>query len=167
MVELKEEEMDDIEQEIMIMKECKSPFIVGYNGTYYNKFQNKIWIVIEYCKGGSLSDMLFITGIRFNEKVLVEIIASITLGLEYLHSCGIIHRDLKAANVLITADGCIRIADFGVSAVLTEKRPKRKTAIGAPFWMAPEVIQEQLYDCSADIWSLGITLIELAETKPP
>ncbi len=167
MVELKEEDIDDIEQEIMIMKECKSPFVVGYNGTYHHKLQNRIWIVIEYCQGGSVSDMMFITGIRFSEKMIVEIIASITIGLEYLHSRGIIHRDLKAANVLLTADGHIRLADFGVSAVLTEKRPKRKTAIGAPFWMAPEVVQEQLYDCSADIWSLGITLIETAETRPP
>lgn len=167
MMECKDNDMQDIEQEIMIMRECKSPFVVGYYGTYYDKPQNRIWVVMEYCQAGSVSDVMLITGIRFSEKMIAEMIASVTLGLEYLHSRNIIHRDLKAANILVTAQGCVKIADFGVSAVLTEKRPKRKTVIGAPFWMAPEVVQEIAYDYSADVWSLGITLIEMAEVKPP
>ena len=122
---------------------------------------------MQYCAGGSMSDVYDATQTTLTEPILRVIMAFSILGLNHLHSKRCIHRDVKAGNILLHADGTAKLADFGVSAQMTQTIQKRNTVIGTPFWMAPEVIQETSYDGKADIWSLGITLIELAEGQPP
>ncbi|XP_046913608.2 LOW QUALITY PROTEIN: serine/threonine-protein kinase 3 [Dermatophagoides farinae] len=160
-----ESDLGEIIKEISIMQQCESLYVVRYFGSYFKG--SDLWIVMEYCGGGSVSDIM-----RFRKKTLTEAEISIILqdtlmGLEYLHTHRKIHRDIKAGNILLNNEGHAKLADFGVAGQLTDTMAKRNTVIGTPFWMAPEVIQEIGYDCLADIWSLGITALEMAEGKPP
>ena len=123
---------------------------------------------MEYCGVGSVSDIMRLRGAEMSEPQIATIFAGTLRGLNYLHSKRTIHRDVKAGNVLIEENrGVAKLADFGVAGQLSEEVQKRNTVIGTPFWMAPEVIQEAGYDARADLWSLGITAIEMAEGKPP
>jgi len=161
-----DEEIEELRKEIDIMKECSSPFIISYEGTYFQG-TSEIWIVMEYCAAGSIADIMCILD-RPLEEEQIAVVCKFTLkGLEYLHSIRKIHRDIKAGNILLNERGRAKLADFGVAGHLSDAMAKRMTVIGTPYWMAPEVVREIGYDCKADIWSLGITAIEMAEMKPP
>ncbi|XP_071102587.1 serine/threonine-protein kinase 3-like isoform X1 [Haliotis cracherodii] len=158
-------DLQEIIKEISIMQQCDSPFIVKYYGSYFKN--TDLWIVMEYCGAGSVSDIMRLRNKTLNEEEIATILEYTLKGLEYLHSRRKIHRDIKAGNILLNTEGHAKLADFGVAGQLTDTMAKRNTVIGTPYWMAPEVIQEIGYDCVADIWSLGITALEMAEGKPP
>jgi serine/threonine kinase 3 len=158
-------DLQEIIKEISIMQQCDSPWIVKYYGSYFKS--TDLWIVMEYCGAGSVSDIMRLRKKTLTEDEIATILCDTLKGLEYLHLRRKIHRDIKAANILLNTEGHAKLADFGVSAQLTDTMAKRKTVIGTPFWMAPEIIQEVGHDCAADIWSLGITALEMAESKPP
>jgi len=155
----------ELRLEISVLKLCRCPYIVKY----YDSFRkdDAIWIVMEYCDVGSLQDLLQYCLRPFTEEEVRSVCASVMQGLAYLHRLGIIHRDIKSKNILINSNGRIKICDFGVAGILTTKRRHRNTAIGSPHWMAPEVIAEKKYDARCDIWSFGITVLELGEMEPP
>jgi len=167
---MSEDGSSDLQNEIDILKttsEC--PYIVKYYGAY--KKENYLMIVMEYCDGGSVLDAMQVTDGPLPEQQIGAICYHILKGLSYMHANKILHRDIKAGNVLITHDGKAKLADFGVSTKLLTTIQKHKTVVGSPYWMSPEVIVAQNgangYDHKADIWSLGITAIEMAEAKPP
>jgi len=158
-------DLQDIIKEISIMQQCVSPYVVRYYGSYFKN--TDLWIVMEYCGAGSVSDIMRLRKKTLTEEEIATVLSDTLKGLEYLHLRKKIHRDIKAGNILLNMEGHAKLADFGVAGQLTDTMAKRNTVIGTPFWMAPEVIQEIGYDCVADIWSLGITALEMAEGKPP
>uniref|UniRef100_UPI00358F8F39 LOW QUALITY PROTEIN: serine/threonine-protein kinase 10-like n=1 Tax=Myxine glutinosa TaxID=7769 RepID=UPI00358F8F39 len=165
-----EEELDDYMVEIDILASCEHPNIVGLLDAFY--FENKLWIMIEFCSGGAVDAIMFELERGLQELEIQVMCRQILEALDYLHSHRIIHRDLKAGNILLMLDGSVKLADFGVSAKNNSTLQRRDTFIGTPYWMAPEVVmcetmKDAPYDCKADVWSLGITLIELAEREPP
>lgn len=127
----------------------------------------KLFIVMEYVGGGSIKDVLKNrSGNTLGSEVYIAIILrEILLGVKFLHNLGKIHRDIKCANILLTTNGEVKLADFGVSAQLSDSMSRRASIVGSPCWMAPEII-ENTYDFKCDIWSIGISAIEMAEGEP-
>lgn len=156
-----------IQQEIVMMKDCRHGNIVSYYGSYLCR--DKLWICMEFCGGGSLQDIYNVSG-PLAERQIAFVCRETLRGLSYLHRLGKMHRDIKGANILLTDDGAVKLADFGVSAQVTATMNKRQSFIGTPYWMAPEVAAVERkggYSLQCDIWAVGITVIEMAELKPP
>ncbi|XP_054590126.2 mitogen-activated protein kinase kinase kinase kinase 2 isoform X2 [Nothobranchius furzeri] len=161
------DDITSIQQEITMMKECKHKNIVAYFGSYHRN--TKLWICMEFCGGGSLQDMYQVTG-PLKEKQIAFVCRETLQGLYHLHENGKMHRDIKGANILLTEKGDVKLADFGVAAEISASVAKRKSFIGTPYWMAPEVAAVEKkggYNHLCDIWAVGITAIELAELQPP
>ncbi|KAJ3033316.1 Serine/threonine-protein kinase 4 [Rhizophlyctis rosea] len=161
----RESERVAIKKEIDLLKGCKHRNIVQYYGCV--PVNEAMWILTDYCGAGSLIDCIELTNQTYSEHQAAVILAAALEGLAYLHNQGVVHRDVKCANILLTEQAEVKIADFGVSERLTQTIAARRTVVGTPYWMSPEVITGNGYGTEADIWSLGITAIEMTEGVPP
>ncbi|XP_027012146.1 STE20-like kinase b [Tachysurus fulvidraco] len=165
-----EDELEDYMVEIDILASCNHDNIVKLLDAFY--YESKLWILIEFCAGGAV-DAVMLELERPLTEPQIRVVCKQTLeALIYLHEKKVIHRDLKAGNILLSLDGQVKLADFGVSAKNTKTLQRRDSFIGTPYWMAPEVVmcetsKDRPYDYKADIWSLGVTLIEMAQIEPP
>ena len=145
----------------------RNPYIIHFYN--YKILPNKISLELEYCQYGSLRDLLKIAKkkkIHLTENEISSIIYMVLKGLDFMHEKSLINRDIKCKNILVNKEGLAKLCDFGISQIYQKDLyPKNKA--GSPYWMAPELINMQKYNKSIDVWSLGITCIELAEYEPP
>ncbi|KAI8438385.1 hypothetical protein MSG28_010933 [Choristoneura fumiferana] len=174
------ENIEEIEEEFLVFRDLSShPNIPEFFGLFLKRGvcsdDDQIWFVMELCTGGSVTDLC--AGIRAHGNSLTEpqlayVLRGTVRALTHLHAHRCMHRDVKGHNILLTENGEVKLVDFGVSSHLAATAARRNTSVGTPYWMAPEVIAceqqlDQSYDCRCDVWSVGITAIELAEGEPP
>lgn len=161
-----QEDLNIIMQEIDLLKNLNHKNIVKYRGSF--KTKTHLYIILEYVENGSLASIIKPNKFgAFPESLVAVYIAQVLEGLVYLHEQGVIHRDIKGANILTTKEGLVKLADFGVATKLTEADVNTHSVVGTPYWMAPEVIEMSGVSAASDIWSVGCTVIELLTCVPP
>lgn len=149
--------------EVVIMRDYHHENVVEMYNSYL--VGDELWVVMEFLEGGALTDI--VTHTRMNEEQIATVCVSVLKALSVLHAQGVIHRDIKSDSILLTHDGRIKLSDFGFCAQVSKEVQRRKSLVGTPYWMAPELISRLPYGPEVDIWSLGIMVIEMVDGEPP
>ncbi|XP_029475393.1 serine/threonine-protein kinase PAK 4 isoform X2 [Rhinatrema bivittatum] len=149
--------------EVVIMRDYQHENVVEMYNSYL--VGDELWVVMEFLEGGALTDI--VTHTRMNEEQIAAVCLSVLKALSVLHDQGVIHRDIKSDSILLTHDGRVKLSDFGFCAQVNKEVPRRKSLVGTPYWMAPELISRLPYGPEVDIWSLGVMVIEMVDGEPP
>lgn len=158
-------DLDELKTEIAIHAATNHANIVHFEESF--KFEDSIWILMELCDYGSLFDLIENSDGRWDEVHIAYVLVQCFFALASMHRQNFLHRDIKSDNIFLSKSGNVKLADFGWAVGLTKEEPKRTEAVGTPHWMAPELILQKEYGEKVDIWSMGITAIEMAEASPP
>ncbi|CAH8529222.1 unnamed protein product [Heterobilharzia americana] len=148
--------------EVIIMQTYPHPNIVEMFGSYL--IGNELWVAMEYLEGGALTNI--VTRTLMSEKQIATVCRDVLRALAFLHDHGIIHRDVKSDSILLSIDGRVKLSDFGFCARVSPEHPRRRSLVGTPYWMSPEVISRLPYNTSVDVWSMGVLLIEMVDGEP-
>ncbi|XP_037675740.1 serine/threonine-protein kinase PAK 4 isoform X2 [Choloepus didactylus] len=149
--------------EVVIMRDHQHEHVVEMYNSYL--VGDELWVVMEFLEGGALTDI--VTHTRMNEEQIAAVCLAVLQALSVLHAQGVIHRDIKSDSILLTHDGRVKLSDFGFCAQVSKEVPRRKSLVGTPYWMAPELISRLPYGPEVDIWSLGVMVIEMVDGEPP
>ncbi|XP_069854914.1 serine/threonine-protein kinase PAK 4-like isoform X3 [Dipodomys merriami] len=149
--------------EVVIMRDHRHENVVEMYNSYL--VGDELWVVMEFLEGGALTDI--VTHTRMNEEQIAAVCLAVLQALSVLHAQGVIHRDIKSDSILLTHDGRVKLSDFGFCAQVSKEVPRRKSLVGTPYWMAPELISRLPYGPEVDIWSLGVMVIEMVDGEPP
>ncbi|XP_067170639.1 serine/threonine-protein kinase PAK 4 isoform X5 [Apteryx mantelli] len=149
--------------EVVIMRDYQHENVVEMYNSYL--VADELWVVMEFLEGGALTDI--VTHTRMNEEQIAAVCLAVLKALSVLHAQGVIHRDIKSDSILLTHDGRVKLSDFGFCAQVNKEVPRRKSLVGTPYWMAPELISRLPYGPEVDIWSLGVMVIEMVDGEPP
>ncbi|ELK12843.1 Serine/threonine-protein kinase PAK 4 [Pteropus alecto] len=149
--------------EVVIMRDYQHENVVEMYNSYL--VGDELWVVMEFLEGGALTDI--VTHTRMNEEQIATVCLAVLQALSVLHAQGVIHRDIKSDSILLTHDGRVKLSDFGFCAQVSKEVPRRKSLVGTPYWMAPELISRLPYGPEVDIWSLGVMVIEMVDGEPP
>ena len=156
--------LEAVQSEIDLLHNLQHPQIVRYFETI--RTEEHLYLVLEYVENGSLATLVKHFG-ALPEHLVCVYVHQVLIGLEWLHEQGVCHRDIKGANLLITKDGQVKLADFGVAKKEDSRPTAKNSVVGTPYWMAPEIIQMSAFTTASDIWSLGCTILELLTGEPP
>ena len=155
-----------VQEETSLMRLVNSSnYIVKYYGSYFSRQTNTLWLILEYCDSGSVIDLMLAMDRTYTEIEIATIMKMVLKGLILIHEKDLIHRDVKGANILLSGNGFAKLADFGVGVQLHDDF--RKSKKGSPYWMSPQVVKNENYGIGTDIWSLGVTCLELYNGEPP
>ena len=157
-------DVNQLRNEMAMMRMSKHANVVEYTNTYLHG--DALWCVMEYMDGGSLTGLLS-ARVKLSPPEIAMIVKECVEAFASLHIRNRIHRDIKSDNVLLNSSGSVKVADFGFCVQLTQEQDKRRTMVGTPYWMAPELVRGQKYDMLVDVWSLSIMMLELADGEPP
>ncbi|XP_061875805.1 LOW QUALITY PROTEIN: serine/threonine-protein kinase PAK 4-like, partial [Colius striatus] len=149
--------------EVVIMRDYQHENVVEMYNSYL--VGDELWVVMEFLEGGALTDI--VTHTRMSEEQMAAVCSAVLRALSVLHAQGVIHRDIKSDSILLTHDGRVKLSDFGFCAQVNKEVPRRKSLVGTPYWMAPELISRLPYGPEVDIWSLGVMVIEMVDGEPP
>lgn len=165
----RDDQIKEFNREIQVLKQAQDSGAKNMNQMLEAfAIHSQLWLICEYCPGGSVKTLMRATKEKLGEEYIIPIARELAVGLHALHQAGIVHRDIKAANVLIHEEGHLQLCDFGVAGVLQSTQDKRTTIIGTLHWMAPEMYQQDAeYSSEVDVWGYGCTLYECAVGNPP